>query len=57
LGAFEFANHFFETREAALEVGLFGWIGFFWCWRVHVFFAANSLRQGEDEKQVESLDA
>ena len=56
LRAFEFAHDFFEAREAAFEVGLFGWVGFFGSCCVHVFFAGNSLRQGEERKQVGSRE-
>src|SRR5262249_8753437 len=56
LRTLEFADDLFKTREADLEVRLLGLVGFFLCRRVHVFFAANSLRQGKDEKQGESLE-
>ena len=56
LRTLQFADYFFEPRQAALEVGLLGRIGFLGSRCVHLFFAANSLRQGEDGKQVRSVD-
>jgi len=54
LRAFQFADDFFESREAAFEVGFLGRIGFFGYRCVHVFFAGNSLRQGGERKQAGS---
>ena len=64
LRAFEFADHLFEAREAALKIRLFRRIGFFRCGCVHAAFlrtsgnlyqsGRNSLRQGGERKQVGS---
>src|SRR5215510_6299740 len=38
LRAFQFADHLFETREAALKIRLLRRIGFFRCGRIHAAF-------------------
>ena len=56
LRAFEFADDFFEAREAAFEVGLLGRIRFFGYRCVHEIFAGNSLRHGGERRQVRSRE-
>jgi len=46
LRAFEFADDFLETGEAALEIGLLGEIGFFGGRSVHVFFRREQFTAG-----------